>query len=319
MLSSARPASPSAALGGTVAQPTRPVGRPSVYVDALRGMLRDPFAVVALGVLLVVGVAAATGSLLAPHDPLDQSLSARLRPPAWQERGSLNHLLGTDQLGRDILSRMVYGAQVSATVGLAVILLGGVFGTGLGLCAGFFGGRFDTVAVAVIDVVLSFPSLLLALTIVAVLGPNITTLVLALTLRGWVVYARVARGQALALSRFQFVEAARSIGAPSAWIVARHLLPNLLPSIMTIAVLELARVVLAESSLSFLGLGIQPPGISWGLMLAEGRNYMLTANWLVTLPGLAIALTVLSVNILASHIRRVLDPFQRGRIETETR
>jgi peptide/nickel transport system permease protein len=282
-------------------------------------MLRDPFAVLALVVLIVVGLAAATGPLLAPHDPVGQTLSARLRPPAWQERGSLNHLLGTDQLGRDILSRMIFGAQVSATVGLAVILLGGVLGTAAGLCAGFFGGRFETVVVALIDVVLAFPSLLLALTIVAVLGPNITTVILALTLRGWVIFARMARGQALALSQFQFVEAARCIGAPSRWILARHLLPNLVPSIITIAVLDLARVVLAESSLSFLGLGIQPPGMSWGLMLAEGRNYMLTANWLVTLPGLAIALTVLSVNILASPVRRVLDPFQRGRIETEDR
>jgi ABC-type dipeptide/oligopeptide/nickel transport system permease subunit len=261
----------------------------------------------------------ATGPLLAPHDPIGQTLSARLRPPAWQERGSLTHLLGTDQLGRDILSRMIFGAQVSATVGLAVILLGGILGTAAGLCAGFFGGRFETVVVALVDVVLAFPSLLLALTIVAVLGPNITTVILALTLRGWVIFARMARGQALALSQFQFVEAARCIGAPSRWILARHLLPNLVPSIITIAVLDLARVVLAESSLSFLGLGIQPPGMSWGLMLAEGRNYMLTANWLVTLPGLAIALTVLSVNILASHVRRVLDPFQRGRIETESR
>lgn len=299
--------------------PALPARRPSVTTQALRQVRRDPFALFALAVLLVVGVTAIAGQALAPYDPLDQELAARLRPPAWEARGSLDHLFGTDQLGRDILSRMMAGAQVSATVGLAVILLAGTFGTMLGLCAGFFGGRFDSVVVAIVDVVLAFPSLLLALTIVAVLGPNIHTLVLALTLRGWVVYARLVRGQALALSQFQFVEAARSVGASSAWIVARHLLPNLIPPILTIAVLELARVVLAESSLSFLGLGIQPPGISWGLMLAEGRNYMLTANWLVTLPGVVIALTVVSVNILASHVRRVLDPFQRGRVEMESR
>ncbi len=297
----------------------RVVGRPSIYAGAIRLMLRDPFALAALAILAVVALAAVTGPFLSPYDPTDQNLGARLRPPAWQERGSLSHPLGTDQLGRDIVSRMIHGARVSATVGLAVILLGGVFGTAIGLSAGFFGGRFETVVVALIDVVLSFPSLLLALTIVAVLGPSVGTLILALAMRGWVVYARMARGQALALSQFQFVEAARSVGAPSLWIISRHLLPNLMPSIMTIAVLELARVVLAESSLSFIGLGIQPPGMSWGLMLAEGRNYMLTANWLVTLPGLAIALTVLSVNILASHVRRVLDPFQRGRIAMETR
>ena len=138
-------------------------------------------------------------------------------------------------------------------------------------------------------------------------------MILALSLRGWVVYARITRGQTLSLNEYQFVEAARCIGAPSSRILVKHMLPNLLPSIVTMAVLELARVVLAESSLSFLGLGVQPPGISWGLMLAEGRNYMLTANWLVTLPGLAIAATVLGVNILASHVRRFVDPFQRGR------
>jgi ABC-type dipeptide/oligopeptide/nickel transport system permease subunit len=299
--------------------PAMPARRPSVTAQAFRQMRRDPFAVFALVVLVVVGVVAVAGHLLVPHDPLDQNLVARLRPPAWEARGSPEHLFGTDQLGRDILSRMMIGAQVSAAVGLAVILFAGVFGTAVGLSAGFFGGRLDTAIVAVVDVVLSFPSILLALTIVTVLGPNIYTVILALTLRAWVVYARVARGQALALSQFQFVEAARSVGAPAYWILARHLLPNLLPSIVTIGVLELARVVLAESSLSFLGLGIQPPGISWGMMLSEGRNYMLTANWLVTLPGLAIVLTVLSVNILASHVRRVLDPFQRGRIESDSR
>jgi len=271
----------------------------------------------ALCVLAVVALAAVAGPYLVPHDPLDQDYSMLRRPPVWQERGSPTHLFGTDNLGRDILSRMIIGARVSASVGLAVILLGGIFGTAVGLCAGFFGGRFETIVVGVIDVVLSFPSLLLALVIVAVLGANIVTVIMALSLRAWVVYARVARGQALALSQYQFVESARAVGASAGWILAHHLLPNLLPSVITIAVLELARVVLAESSLSFLGLGIQPPDISWGLMLAEGRNYMLTANWLVTLPGLAIALTVLSVNILASHVRRVLDPFQRGRVESE--
>jgi ABC-type dipeptide/oligopeptide/nickel transport system permease subunit len=315
MLASARPAA--AAVGAT--SDARVSRRPSVYLLAWKRMLRDPFAVMALAVLAVVVVAALTGPLLAPHDPVDQTLSARLRPPVWQERGSVNYLFGTDQLGRDIVSRMIYGAQVSATVGVAVVLLGGLFGTAIGMAAGFFGGRFDTIVVAVIDVVLSFPSLLLALTIVAVLGPNLTTVILALSVRGWVIFARMARGQALALTQFQFVEAARSIGVPSRGILSRHLLPNLVPSIITVAVLDLARVILAESALSFLGLGVQPPGMSWGLMLAEGRNYMLTANWLVTLPGLAIALTVLSVNILATHVRRVLDPFQRGRIETETR
>jgi ABC-type dipeptide/oligopeptide/nickel transport system permease subunit len=288
-------------------------GRPSVYWRALRGLRRDPFAVAGLVILVIALGAAAIGPYIAPYDPVDQDLTARLRPPVWQERGSFAHPLGTDNLGRDIMSRLIYGARVSAIVGLTVITLGAIFGTVLGLCAGYFGGRIDNIIVGIVDVVLSFPGLLLALTIVAMLGPTITTVILALSMRGWVVYARVARGQALALSKFQFIEAAQSIGAPAPWVLARHLLPNLLPSIVTVAVLELARMVLAESSLSFLGLGVQPPGISWGLMLAEGRNYMLTAPWLVTLPGVAIALTVLSANIISSHVRRLVDPFQQGR------
>ena len=288
-------------------------GRTPVYRRALAELARDPIAITAVVVLLLVIVAALIGPFIAPYDPTDQDLLARLSPPAWQARGTIEHPLGTDNLGRDILSRLIYGARVSVSVGLVVVLLGAIVGTALGLCAGYFGGRFETFVVAIVDVGLSFPLLLLALTVVAVLGPTTTTVITALAMRGWVVFARVARGQTLALKHSQFIEATRSIGAPNLWILARHLLPNLLPSIMTVAVLELARMVLAESSLSFLGLGVQPPGISWGLMLAEGRNYMLTAPWLVTTPGLVIAATVLSVNILASHIRRLVDPFQQGR------
>jgi peptide/nickel transport system permease protein len=301
-----------------VALPRAEAARPaSARFRVLRGLLRDPMACTALIILLVVGFAALFGPLITPHDPLDQNISARLRPPFWSDRGSLTHPFGTDQLGRDILSRMIIGARVSATIGLVIVLISSVVGTSIGLMAGYFGGRLDKFLVGFTDVVLSFPGLLLALTIVSVFSPTIGTLILALTLRGWVVYARVSRGQAMSLSRYQYIEAARSIGVSSPAIMARHLLPNLLPSIVTIGVLELARMVLAESSLSFIGLGVQPPGISWGLMLAEGRNYMLTANWLVTLPGVAIALTVLSVNILASYIRRVMDPYQRGRVEME--
>ncbi|MDP8921815.1 MAG: ABC transporter permease [Chloroflexota bacterium] len=295
------------------ASAVRVPARTPVYRRALAELVRDPIAIAAVAVLLLVGVAALVGPFIAPYDPVDQSLLSRLRPPFWQDRGTLAHPLGTDNLGRDILSRLIYGSRISLSIGVIVVGLGAVVGTALGLCAGYFGGRIETIVVAIVDVGLSFPLLLLALTIVSVLGPTISTVILALGLRGWVVFARVARGQTLALKQYQFIEATRSIGAPSQRILARHLLPNLLPSIMTVAVLELARMVLAESSLSFLGLGVQPPGISWGLMLAEGRNYMLTAPWLVTLPGLAIAATVLSVNILASHVRRLVDPFQRGR------
>jgi peptide/nickel transport system permease protein len=264
-------------------------------------------------------MAALIGPQLAAYNPSDQDIATRLRPPAWQDRGSVAHLLGTDQLGRDLLSRLIYGARISVVIGMTVVLLGAIIGTALGLAAGFFGGLLESLIVGATDVMLAFPLLLLALIIAAAFGASIPMMVLALSLRGWVVYARIVRGQTLSLSRYQYIEAARSIGAPSARILARHLLPNLMPSIVTVAVLELARMVLAESSLSYLGLGVQPPGISWGLMLAEGRDYMLTANWLVTFPGVAIAATVLSANILASHVRRIADPFQRGRTESGSR
>jgi ABC-type dipeptide/oligopeptide/nickel transport system permease subunit len=287
--------------------------RSSIYSRAVTSLLRDPIAVAGVFVLFIAVVAATIGPYITPYDPVDQDLVARLRPPFWQERGSLAHPLGTDNLGRDISSRLIFGARISVSVGLTVVSLGAIVGTAIGISAGYFGGRIDNLIVGIVDIVLSFPGLLLALTIVAVLGPTVGTVILALSMRAWVVYARVARGQAMALRHYQFVEAAQSIGATSPRILAGHVLPNLLPSIVTVAVLELARMVLAESSLSFLGLGVQPPGISWGLMLAEGRNYMLTAPWLVTLPGVAIALTVLSANVLASHVRRLVDPFQQGR------
>lgn len=289
--------------------------RRSIYLQTLVELRRDPFAVVAIVVLAIVLVAAVAGPLLMPADPLEQSLRDRLKPPVWHEEGSWAHPFGTDQLGRDIFSRMIDGARVSVMIGLSIVAIASVVGTTLGLIAGFKGGKIEIVIGTMTDVILSFPGLLMALTIVTILSPSIGTLIVALSIRGWVVYARVSRGQTLALSQFQFIEAARTIGASTPRILAGHLLPNLLPSIMTIAILELARMILAESSLSFIGLGVQAPRISWGLMLAEGREYMLTANWLVTLPGIAIALTVLSFNILSSHIRRVVDPFQRGRVD----
>jgi ABC-type dipeptide/oligopeptide/nickel transport system permease subunit len=293
--------------------------RQSVYVGAARELRKDPFAMAALVVLALVLIAAVAGPVIMPADPLDQSLRDRLKPPVWQAGGTTAHLFGTDQLGRDIFSRMIDGARVSVMIGVLIVLISSAVGTTLGLLAGYVGGRLEIVIGTLTDVILSFPGLLMALTIVTVLSPSMGTLILALSIRGWVVYARVSRGQTLALSQFQYIEAARTIGASTPRILAGHLLPNLLPSIMTIAILELARMILAESSLSFIGLGVQAPQVSWGLMLAEGREYMLTANWLVTLPGVAIALTVLSFNILSSHIRRVVDPFQRGRVDTSQR
>jgi peptide/nickel transport system permease protein len=302
---------------GTIA--ARAPRRKSIYLQTLGELRRDPFAMAAIVVLSIVLVAAVAGPFIMPADPLEQSLRDRLKPPIWHAGGSMEHIFGTDQLGRDIFSRMIDGARVSVMIGLSIVAIASVIGTTLGLIAGFKGGKIEMIIGTATDVILSFPGLLMALTIVTVLSPSIGTLILALSIRGWVIYARVGRGQTLALSQFQFIEAARTIGASTPRILAGHLLPNLVPSIMTIAILELARMILAESSLSFIGLGVQAPRISWGLMLAEGREYMLTANWLVTLPGVAIAVTVLSFNILSSHIRRVVDPFQRGRVDTTQR
>jgi len=250
---------------------------------------------------------------LAPHDPLSGDLAARLRPPTWIERGSRDHPLGTDHLGRDILSRVIYGARVSLLVGLVSSLIGGTVGVALGVLSGYFRGRVDTVIAKLIDVQLAFPFILFAITVIAVLGPSLRNLLVILAVSGWVTYARVVRGQTLSLREHDFIQAARSLGAPAWRIVARHVVPNVLPYALVIMTTEIGRLIVLESTLSFLGLGVPPPTPSWGLALADGKDYLVSGWWLATFPGLAIMLLVLCMNIMGDGARDLLEPRLRGR------
>ncbi|MFN8634249.1 MAG: ABC transporter permease [Chloroflexota bacterium] len=287
----------------------RPYGA-GLYV---RGLLRDPVTLGSLVFLLATVLGALGAGLIAPHDPIAQSLMARNLPPlSPAEEGGL-HLLGTDFLGRDQLSRMIYGARVSLAVGAVSVALSGTFGVIVGLVAGYFGGRVDSILMRIVDIQMAFPTLLLALVILYSAGASFWNVILVIGVTRWMIYARVARSLTLTLRESLFVEAVRALGCPSTRILGRHLLPNILSPLLALATLEMASVILTEASLDFLGLGIQPPESSWGLMLSQGRQYMTSAWWLVTFPGLAILFTTLAFNLVATWLRAVSDPVQRWR------
>ncbi len=231
----------------------------------------------------------------------------------WVSGGTIDYPLGTDTLGRDVLSRLLYGARISLIVGLSAVCISGVLGVSLGLLAGYYGGRLDDVLMRLGDIQLAFPILVLAIAVLAVLGASLGNVILVLGISGWVTYARIVRGETLSLKQREFVEAARAIGSPDGSIIWYHILPNILPPVTVVATFSVARVIIAEASLSFLGLGIPPPTPSWGAMLDEGRNYITTAWWLALFPGLAILFLVLGINLVGDWVRDVLDPrMERG-------
>ena len=252
-------------------------------------------------------VAALAGPVLWPYDASAQELARRLEAP------SLAHPLGLDELGRDILARLLQGARISLIVGLAVVSVSSTVGMLFGSIAGYFGGRVDDVISRVIDILMAFPGILLAIALVAVLGPSLVNVVIALSIIGWVGYARLVRGQALRAREFEFVHAARASGASAARIVIRHVLPTAIPAVVVQATLGMAGAILGEASLSFLGLGVQPPSPSWGSMLNGGRAHILDAPHLTIFPGLAIAVLVLGFNFLGDGLRDRLDPMTKGR------
>jgi len=256
------------------------------------------------GTLIVVLaiVAALAGPFLWPDDPSAQELARRLEAP------SLAHPLGLDELGRDILARLLQGARVSLLVGIAVVSVSSTVGMLFGSVAGYFGGRIDDVISRVIDILMAFPGILLAIALVAVLGPSLVNVVIALSIIGWVGYARLVRGQALRAREFEFVQAARASGASAARIVVRHVLPTAIPSVVVQATLGMAGAIIAEAALSFLGLGVQPPTPSWGTMLDAGRAHLFDAPHLTIFPGLAIAMLVLGFNFLGDGLRDRVDP-----------
>jgi peptide/nickel transport system permease protein len=265
-------------------------------------------AVFGITVLLLMGGAALLAPQLAPWDPGRQMLLKRLRPPAWQARGLREHPLGTDHLGRDILSRILHGGRISLGVGLSSVALSALIGVTLGLAAGFAGGRADAIIMRVVDVFLAIPYILLAMGVVFALGPSLLNVILVMAVTRWVQFARIVRADVLSIREREFVSGARARGNRPLRLVLRHVLPNALTPIIVVATLELAFMIIYESALSFLGLGVQPPTPTWGWMLADGRNYLATAWWLATFPGLAIMLTVLAVNLLGDWLRDTLDP-----------
>ena len=262
--------------------------------------------------VLVLVVAAVAAPVIAPYDPIRQSLRGRLSAPTLAGADGKAHLLGTDHLGRDVLSRAIYGARVSLLVGLAAVVVGGIVGASLGLLAGFRGGWTDSIIMTLADAQLAFPFILLAIGIIAVLGPSFPTLIVVIGLSGWVTYARVLRSQVLVLRSREFVDAIHALGGSVSRVIARHILPNVLSSLVVIATLELARAIVLEATLSFLGLGVQPPTPSWGGMVHEGREYLDSAWWISTAPGIVLMLTSIIVSRTGDWLRDLLDPTLRG-------
>ncbi len=261
--------------------------------------------------LLVVGLlvfCALLAPLLAPHSPIEGSLGKRLIPPLGMEGSSLEHVLGTDRLGRDTLSRLMYGAQISLSVSLVGILLTGAVGASIGLLAGFWGAWVDTICMRLVDISLSLPGILMAVLLSVVFKPSFTNVVIVVIFLLWPSYARLIRGETLSLKQQEFVALARVAGCSSLTIMYRHLLPNLAPSILVLATLQVGFVIVLEASLSFIGVGIPPPTPSWGVMVADGRGLIEQAWWISILPGLAILVTVISLNILGDWVRDRLDP-----------
>ncbi len=283
--------------------------------DRTRRRLRwriPPIVAVCLILLALLALAAIFAPLIAPHDPLKQSLATRNRPPAWLVGGGANHLLGTDNLGYDILSRILYGARVSLGIGLVATLIGTLLGTALGLLAGFFRGPLDWLIMLAVDTQLATPFIVIAIAAIAAFGKSLTILVVLAGVSGWMLFARACRSSVLALREREFVTAARALGATNLRVALRHILPNLWSIILVIVTIDLRRIILFEATLSFLGLGVQPPQPSWGSMIDKGREYLGTAWWISLFPGLALMLTVLCVSLIGDWLRDALDPTLRN-------
>ncbi len=245
---------------------------------------------------------------LAPHSPTDGDITQKSIPPVWMERGDREHPLGTDRFGRDVLSRIIWGSRISLLVSLVAIGVAGTFGTLLGLISGYRGGLTDTVLMRLTDIGLSLPTILIAVVLVAVSEPSFRNVVLVIALLLWPRFARQIRGETLAIKEHDFVALAVVAGRSSAWIIRRHIFPNVVPTLLVISTLQVGYVILLEGTLSFLGVGVPPPNPAWGLMIADGRGFLATAWWISLFPGLAMLLTILAVNLMGDWLRDHLDP-----------
>jgi peptide/nickel transport system permease protein len=280
-------------------------------IDGWHKVKRYPLLPLAILLFFLV-IPAIFAPWVAPHEPFQGSLSNRLTPPVWQYGGTMEHILGTDKLGRDMLSRIIYGARVSLTVSLIAIFVGGIIGTVLGLISGYFGGRTDSVIMRLVDISLALPTILLALVLVAAVGPSFGTVITVLIVLLWARYARLVRGETLAIKELDFIARARVAGASHTRIMFRYMFPNVVNSLIVLATLQVGYVILLESALSFLGAGLPRAEPAWGVMVADGRELIVTAWWVSMFPGIAIMLTVLALNLLGDWLRDHLDPKLRN-------
>lgn len=299
------PETPIAPEAAEVTEERRP---PSVWRSFLHALRRNVVAQVAVLVLVTVVLVGLFAPLIAPFDPQAQSLTDRLRPPFWMDGSLPGHVLGTDELGRDIASRIIHGARISLLVGVSATLLSGLIGTVIGVLCGYFRGFLDAVFMRFADIQLAYPTILLALVMVVVLEPSVLIVVLVLGLNGWMSYARVIRSEVLSLRTREFITAARAIGAGNGRIMWRHVRPNIIAPLATIGTLQVASMIVAEASLSFLGLGVPPTTPTWGGLLASGQLYLGTAWWIVVFSGVAVVLTTLSINVMGDLLRDFADP-----------
>lgn len=279
-------------------------GESDTWQDRIRSLARqNKLAAFSAVLILLIILIAIFAPLIAPYDHLAQNLAQRLQHP------SAAHLLGTDELGRDVLSRLIFGARISLTIGLVPTLISMMIGTALGMCAGFYGGKVDFIIMRMADVMLAFPSLLLAMVVMYTMGGGLINIFIALSLVNWAGTARIVRSQTLSLKEKEYVEAARSIGVKNSVIMLRHILPNCLPSLIVLFTLDIPSAILSEASLSFLGVGAQPPSASWGLMVVRGKKYLFSDPWLSIAPSVAIMIVVLAFNFLGDGLRDVMDPY----------
>jgi len=292
----------------TLPVPGQPAALSREWIGFTRRLARRRTALFGAIVVAIVVIVAVAAPLVSPFDPLVQDLENRLKPPGWQDGAGHVHPLGTDHLGRDILARVIFGARPALLVGFAAVVISGLLGMVTGLLSGYFGGHVDDVLMRLADIQLAFPFILLAIAVIGVLGPSLTTIIAVIGVSSWVIYARVVRGAVLSIREREFVQAAQALGVRDWRLIARHILPNAFTPWLVVATLDMARVIVIESALSFLGLGVQPPTPTWGGMLADGRVYLSTAWWLATFPGLAILLAVLGINLFGDGLRDTLDP-----------
>lgn len=283
-------------------------GRQHQRTSARRVVGRHWPAAFGLLVLVAMSSAAIFAPWIAPYSPAHQNIMDNLIPPVWQYGGTWAHPLGTDQLGRDMLTWLIYGSRVSLIVGFSAVAISGTIGVIFGLMAGYYGGLIDAAVMRLVEMQLAFPFVLMALLIMALFGQGLDKLIIVLSLTGWASYARVVRAETMAAREKLYVEAARALGVPDVRIIFRHIFPNVLAPVIVIATFSVALMIIQESALSFLGLGVPPDVPSWGSMLADGRNYITVAWWMGTLPGLAILIVVLGINLLGDWLRDMLDP-----------